>query len=56
MTILVVVVQEVMEELNLLILMCVKSIADYKGDNIPLVLKENISNISELMGFRDKVN
>lgn len=28
----------------------VKSIADYKGDNIPLVLKENISNISELMG------
>lgn len=27
----------------------VKSIADYKGDNIPFVLSENISNISELV-------
>lgn len=31
----------------------VKSVADYKGDNIPFVIGENISNISELMGDMD---
>lgn len=31
----------------------VKSIADYKGDNIPLVLRENISDVSELIGDSD---